>query len=109
MKISNKVLARVCVALLVLYPVSAILVWAAYPTRDDYYGILAALLAANAGTAFFVRLVFGAPEFSDYTSGALRRVVLTHISHINPARRVVNSTIATRCSRIAEHSAYHEC
>ena len=23
--------------------------------------------------------------------------------------RVVNSTIATRCSRIAEHSGYHEC
>ena len=33
----------------------------------------------------------------------------THISHINPTRRVVNSTIATRCSRIAEHSGYHEC
>ena len=36
-------------------------------------------------------------------------IMLTYISHINPARCVVNSTIATRCSRIAEHSGYHEC
>ena len=75
MKISSKFLARVCVALLVLYPVAAFLVWA-YPTRDDCYGILAALLAANAGTAVFVRLVFGLPEFSEYTSGALRLYVV---------------------------------
>ena len=37
---------------------------------DD--GILAALFAANAGTAFFVGLAFGLPEFSDHTSRALR-------------------------------------
>ena len=36
-------------------------------------------------------------------------VILSHISHINPARCVVNSNIATRCSLIAEHSGYHEC
>ena len=74
MKITSTALARVCVALLVLYPVSAILVQA-YLAPDDNYGILAALLAANAGTAFFVRLAFGLPEFSDYTSGALRLFV----------------------------------
>ena len=33
----------------------------------------------------------------------------THISHINPARCVVISNSDTRCSRIAEHSGYHEC
>ena len=33
----------------------------------------------------------------------------THISHINPAGCVVNSNGDTRCSRIAEHSGYHEC
>ena len=71
MKITSAGLAWLCVALLVLYPVSAILVWA-YTGPDDNHGILAALLAANAGTAFFVRLAFGLPEFSDYTSGALR-------------------------------------
>ena len=38
-----------------------------------------------------------------------RPVILSHISHINPARCVVNSNNATRCSRIAEHSGYHEC
>ena len=32
-----------------------------------------------------------------------------HISHINPAGLVVISNRTTRCSRIAERSAYHEC
>ena len=31
------------------------------------------------------------------------------ISHINPAGLAVISNGDTRCSRIAEHSAYHEC
>ena len=35
--------------------------------------------------------------------------VLTHISHINPAGLAVISNRTTRCSRIAEHSGYHEC
>ena len=34
---------------------------------------------------------------------------LSHISHISPARCVVNSNIDTRYSRIAEHSGHHEC
>ena len=68
-------LAWVCVAVLILYPVSAILVWA-YLTSNDNYGVLAALLAANAGTAFLVRLVLDLPEFSDYTSEVLRLIVL---------------------------------
>ena len=34
---------------------------------------------------------------------------LTHISHINPAGLAVISNGTTRCSRIAERSAYHEC
>ena len=58
-----------------MYPVSAILV-SAYLTSDDNYGIMAALLAAKAGTALLVRLVLGLPGFSDYTSGALRLIVL---------------------------------
>ena len=68
-------LAWVCVALLILYPTSAILVQG-YIVTDDYYGILAALLAANAGTAFFVRLVFDLPQFSHHTSGALKFIVV---------------------------------
>ena len=36
-------------------------------------------------------------------------IFLAHISHINPAGCVVNSNSDTQCSRIAEHSGYHEC
>ena len=75
MKITSRALARACVALLVLYPVTAILVWT-YLATDDYYGVMAALFAANAGTAFFVGLAFGLPEFSHYTSRALRLFVV---------------------------------
>ena len=38
-----------------------------------------------------------------------RQEVYTHISHINPAGLAVISNRTTRCSRIAEHSGYHEC
>ena len=34
---------------------------------------------------------------------------LAHISHINPAGLAAISNSDTRCSRIAEHSGYHEC
>ena len=61
-------------ALLVLYPISAILVWA-YLANDDNYGIMAALFAANAGTAFFVGLAFSLPQFSHYASRVLRLIV----------------------------------
>lgn len=74
MKITSTALAWVCVAILVLYPVSAILVWA-YVATDDYYGILAVLFAANAGTALVVGLAFSWPQFSHHTSRALRRTV----------------------------------
>ena len=70
MKITSTGLAWVCVALLVLNPVLAILVWAYL--APDSYGILAALLAANAGTAVFAGLVFSWPEFSHCTSRELR-------------------------------------
>ena len=76
MNITSKALALVCVVLLALYLVSAILV-GAYVANDGYYGILAAVFAANAGTALFVRLVFGLPEFRKHTPGALRLVVLS--------------------------------
>ena len=33
----------------------------------------------------------------------------SHISHINPAGHAVISNRTTRCSRISEHSGYHEC
>ena len=75
MKIPSKALAWVCVALLILYPVSATVV-VTYIASDDNYGILAALLAANAGMAFLIWLVFSQAEFIDYTSGALRLLVL---------------------------------
>ena len=74
MKISSKVLARVCVALLFLYMVSAIPVGAYLDTES--HGITAALFATNAGTAFFVGLVFGLPKLSHYTSRVLRPFVL---------------------------------
>ena len=70
MKITSTALAWVCVALLVLYPVSAILVWAYL--APESYGIMAALFAANAGTALFIGLTFRLPEFSGHTSRALR-------------------------------------
>ena len=70
MKINSKALAKMCVALLVLYPVSAFLVWTYLDS--DKYGIMAVLFASNAGTAFFAGLVFGLPEFIRYTSKVLR-------------------------------------
>ena len=73
MKITSKALAYVCVALMVLYPVSATFVWAYLDS--DRYGIMAALFAANAGTAFFALLAFGLPESVHYTSKALRFIV----------------------------------
>ena len=71
MNITTTALAWMCIALLVLYPLSAILV-AAYLAADDNYGIMASLFAANAGAAFFVGLAFGLPEFSGHTSRVLR-------------------------------------
>lgn len=74
MKLTSNTLAKVCVALMVLYPVSAILVWAYLDS--DRYGIMAALFASNAGTAFFALLVFGLPEFIHYTSKVLRLLLV---------------------------------
>ena len=74
MKITSTALAWVCVALLVLYPVSAILVWA-YLSPESY-GIMAALFAANAGTALFIGFTFRLPEFRGHTSRALRFFVV---------------------------------
>ena len=45
-------------------------------------------------------------------AGAPKKTVvkyLTHIPHINPAGLTAISNRTTRCSRIAEHSGYHEC
>ena len=75
MNIPSTALARVCVVLLVLYPVSAMLV--GYIAIDDPNGILAALFAANAGTALFVALIFGLPQSSNPTSRALSHRVGT--------------------------------
>ena len=72
-KITSTTLAWVCVILLGLYAVSAVLVWAYL--APDRHGILAALLAANAGTALFVGLAFNWPEFSHCTSKGLRLIV----------------------------------
>ena len=74
MKITSTALAWACVALLTLYPISALLVWSYLAPKS--YGIMAALFAANAGTALLVGLVFRLPEFSHYTSRALRLSVV---------------------------------
>ena len=62
-------------ALLLLYPLSAILV-STYLAPGSY-SILAPLLAANAGTALFAGLTFDLPEFSPRTSRWLRLVVVS--------------------------------
>ena len=62
-------------ALLLLYPLLSLLVWTYL--APDSYGILAALLAANAGTALFAGLAFDWPEFSPRTSRWLRLVVVS--------------------------------
>ena len=45
------------------------------------------------------RIIWTAPTSDDYS----------HIPHINPAGLAAISNGTTRCSRIAEHSGYHEC
>ena len=61
----------------------------------------------------------GPPSGVDRLDGARCRVcgrvrappdeVLPHISHIKPAGLTAISNKTARCSRIAEHSGYHEC
>ena len=51
----------------------------------------------------------GTPNYKRYLDEMPGRSIQAHISHINPAGCVVNSNSDTRCSRIAEHSGYHEC
>ena len=75
LKISSKSLAWICVALLVLYPLSATLIVGYLAPGDD--GIQAALFAANAGTAFFVWLAFDFRELRGHTTRALRLTVLS--------------------------------
>ena len=75
MKITSTALAWVCVALLVLYPASAILVWGYL--APESYGIMAALFAANAATALFIGLTFRLPAFSGHTSRTLRSFVVS--------------------------------
>ena len=47
----------------------------------------------------------GSTQLPDFQRGW----VWAHISHINPAGLAAISNSDTRCSRIAEHSGYHEC
>ena len=75
MKITSKTLAQTCVALLIIYPVSALLVWA-YLTPNNNYGTLAALFALNAATAFFVEHAFRLPRLRKYAAKGLRNIVL---------------------------------
>lgn len=74
MKMTSTFLAKVCATILILYPALAVPVWN-YIASDDY-GLLAALFAANAGTAFFVGLVLNFPEFSHFTPRGLRLVIV---------------------------------
>ena len=79
-KITSTALARVCVTLLVLYPVLAFLVW--IYLDSDNYGILAAVFGATAGTAFLVFFVFSLPEASNYTLRALIVIIIAMISGV---------------------------
>lgn len=74
MNIAPENLVKGSVALLILYPISAVLVWS-YLGADDYYGVMAALLVANAGAALLVGLAFSLPEYRHHTSKVLRLTV----------------------------------
>ena len=74
MKITSKALAGACLALLVLYPLSAVL-WFVLSSGDNY-GIMAALLAVNAGVAFTAHLGFDLPEFSGHAPRQSRHITL---------------------------------
>lgn len=77
MKISRDSLMKACGTLLVVYPFSAIILTQFILTPEDSYGLLAALLAVNAGAAFFVGHALGLPEYSNYTPGVLRNSILS--------------------------------
>ena len=72
MKITSTTPAKVCMALLVINPFLSLLGGASLTPNS--YGILAALLAANAGAALFAGLVF--KEFSRCTTSTLRLIVV---------------------------------
>ena len=74
MKIASVTLAWVCLALLVLYMVSGLLVWAYFDPAN--HGALAALFAASAGTAILVGVTLELPELKGKTPTALRLSVL---------------------------------
>ena len=67
-------MAWACVVLLTVYPILAILI-GEYVASNDNYGVLAALLAANAGTALLVELVFLVPKYRRHARRALRIIV----------------------------------
>ena len=71
MRISNRTLAKVCLGILILTPVAAILVWF-FTDYQSNRGTIAAVLAANAGTALLVSLVFSFHEFKNHTTSELR-------------------------------------
>ena len=65
-------------------------------------------LTGLAGPDYDATISFGLPfEPEDSQYGEYQ--IISHISHINPAGLAVISNGTTRCSRIAEHSGYHEC
>ena len=74
MKIASVKEAWACVALLVLYPVLAFLIVGYFD--PDNYGVLAALFAANVGTAILVGITLELPELKGKTPIALRLIVL---------------------------------
>ena len=74
MKTKRTVLAWSCAVLLILYPVSALFVHT-YLT-DDYYGIMAALFALNAGAAFFVERTYRLSGSGRHVRSELRYIVL---------------------------------
>lgn len=71
MTITNTALAQVCVGLLLLIVFTALLLWICIDYQSNH-GTMAAVLAANAGTALLASHVFSFHEFRHHTTGGLR-------------------------------------
>ena len=83
-----------------------------FSASDDEGTVLAWSLTGVDGGDFSIdggKLNFRRPPDFEVPADADRDNVYAHIPHINPAGLAVISNGTTRCSRIAEHSGYHEC
>ena len=74
MSLISRKQALICVGPWVVYPVAAYLVWA-YAAGGEDYGVMAALLAANAAAALATGIIFGSPGVSGFVSRELKYAV----------------------------------